>query len=76
MAIFGPKGIILSNLVEVHYVMLHTKYQVSRPSVFYGGTFRTFIFFISENKFRGDDLICCLNGIIIRGYEIAFHAID
>ena len=26
-AIFGPRGIILTILVEVHEVMLHTKYQ-------------------------------------------------
>ena len=32
-AIFGPRGMILTNLVEVHKVMLHTKYQGSRPYV-------------------------------------------
>ena len=25
--IFDPRGIIWTNLVEVHWVMLHTKYQ-------------------------------------------------
>ena len=30
-AIFGPKGIIGTNLVEDRYVKLHTKYQGSRP---------------------------------------------
>ena len=29
--IFGPMGIIQTTLVEVHKVMLHTKYQSSRP---------------------------------------------
>ena len=36
-AIFGPRGIILTNLVEmveVHYMMLHTKYQGSKPCGF------------------------------------------
>ena len=34
--IFGPRGIILTNLLEVHTVMLHTctKYQSSRPYCF------------------------------------------
>ena len=32
--IFGPWGIIQINLVEVHKVMLHTKYQNSRPHGF------------------------------------------
>ena len=30
-AIFGPRGIIWTNLIEVHSVMLHTKYQGSTP---------------------------------------------
>ena len=30
-AFFGPNGIIRTNLVEVLWVMLHTKYQGSRP---------------------------------------------
>ena len=30
-AIFGNRAIILTNLVEVHKVMLHTKYKNSRP---------------------------------------------
>ena len=30
-AIFGPRGIIRTNLVEVHQVMLHTEYLDSRP---------------------------------------------
>ena len=30
----GPRGIIWTNLVEVHKVMLHTKYQGPRPYVF------------------------------------------
>ena len=30
-AIFGNRAIILTNLVEVHKVMLHTKYQNSKP---------------------------------------------
>ena len=51
------------------------KYQIQGP-FFYGGTFRTFIIFISENIFRGDDLISCLNGMIHCAYEIAFHAND
>ena len=33
-AIFGPRGIIWINVVEVHEVMLHTKYQGSRPCGF------------------------------------------
>ena len=32
--IFDPRGIILSNLVEVHLVMLNTKYQGSLPCGF------------------------------------------
>ena len=28
---FWPKGMIQTNLVEVHKVMLHTKYQASGP---------------------------------------------
>ena len=35
----------------------------------YDGTFRTFIIFILENIFRGDDLISCLNGIILCAYD-------
>ena len=33
-AIFGPWGIICINLLEVHLVMLHPKYQGSRPCGF------------------------------------------
>ena len=33
-AIFGPRDIICTNLVRVHYVMLHTKYQGCRPCGF------------------------------------------
>ena len=29
VVIFGPRAIILTNLVEVQYMMLHTKYQCS-----------------------------------------------
>ena len=32
--IFGPMDIILTNFVDVHKVMLHTKYQGSRPCGF------------------------------------------
>ena len=32
--IFGPRCIFRTNLVEVHYVMLHTKYQGSWPCDF------------------------------------------
>ena len=39
-AIFIPRGIILTNLVEVNWIMLHTKYHGSRP-----GGFRHFFFF-------------------------------
>ena len=28
---FDPRGIIWTNLVEHHYMMLYTKYQSSRP---------------------------------------------
>ena len=31
VAIFGPRGLISTNLVEVHQMMLHTKYQGTRP---------------------------------------------
>ena len=31
---FGPGGIILTNLVEVYQVMLHSKYRGSRPHGF------------------------------------------
>ena len=31
---FGPRGIIYTILLEVHKVMLHTKYQSSRPYAF------------------------------------------
>ena len=30
VAIFGPRGLISTNLVDIHQVMLHTKYQGSR----------------------------------------------
>ena len=33
-AMFIPKGIILTNLAEVYYNMLHTKYQSSTPCGF------------------------------------------
>ena len=33
-AIFGPKGIIWTNMVEVHLIMLHTKYKGFRPKGF------------------------------------------
>ena len=33
-AIFGPRDIILTNLQNVHQVMLYTKYQGSRPCGF------------------------------------------
>ena len=33
-AIFGPWGIIWTNLVEVYQVVLHTKYQSSWPYAF------------------------------------------
>ena len=39
---FGPRGIIYTNLLDVHKVMLHTKYQSSRP---YG--FRQEDFYVS-----------------------------
>ena len=31
---FGPRGMIWTNLVEDHYMMLHIKYQCSRPCGF------------------------------------------
>ena len=43
--IFGPRGIMETNLVEVHKVMLHTKYQSYRP---YG--FRQDFFMFSQYK--------------------------
>ena len=33
-ASFDPRGILWTNLVEVHKEMLHTKYQISTPSIF------------------------------------------
>ena len=33
-ASFDPRGILWTNLVEVHKEMLHTKYQISTPSSF------------------------------------------
>ena len=33
-AIFDPRGIILTNLVKVYQMMLHTKYQGSKPCGF------------------------------------------
>ena len=33
-ASFDPRGILLTNLVEVHKEMPHTKYQISMPSGF------------------------------------------
>ena len=33
-AIFGPRGIFWTNVVEIHEVMLHTKYQGYRPCGF------------------------------------------
>ena len=35
-AISDPRATIRTNLVEVHYAMLHTKYQGPRPSGFRG----------------------------------------
>ena len=43
-AIVGPRGIICTNLVEVHCVMLPTKYQGSRPYDFRQKDF--FMFFL------------------------------
>ena len=34
VAFFGPRGLIRTNLIEVHQMMLHTKYQGSRPCGF------------------------------------------
>ena len=34
VAIFGPRGLIRTNFIEVHQMMLHTKYQGSRPCGF------------------------------------------
>ena len=47
-AIFGHRGIILTNLVEVHQVMLHIKYQGSRLS---GFRQEDFLMFSSRNLF-------------------------
>ena len=40
---FSPRGIISANLVEVHRVMLHTKYQGSRSFGFRQEFFFTFV---------------------------------
>ena len=39
---FGPRGIIYTIMLEVHKVMLHTKYQSSRPYGFRQGDFLCF----------------------------------
>ena len=44
-AISGPRGIILTNFVEDHLVMLHIKYQRSRPCGFRQEDFFTFSLF-------------------------------
>ena len=56
-AIFGPRGIIWTNLVEVHWVMLHTKYQGYRPSGFRPRFFLIFShlwprYVMDQNHFR------------------------
>ena len=43
MAIFGTRGLIWTNLVEVHQMMLHTKYQGSRPCGFRQEDFLMFL---------------------------------
>ena len=47
---FGTRGIIWTNLVEVHYVMLHTKYQDSRRHGFRQEEFFMFFLYISLCK--------------------------
>ena len=42
---FIPRGIIWTNLVEVHFVMLHTKYQRSTTSSFIREDFQIFCIF-------------------------------
>ena len=41
-AIFGPRGLILPNLAVVHLVMIHTRYQGSKPCGFEQDEFFTF----------------------------------
>ena len=43
-ASFDPRSIIWTILVEVHYKMLHTKYQSSAPSSFREDKFQSFLF--------------------------------
>ena len=45
-ASFDPRDIIWTILVEVHYEMLHTKYQSSRPSSFWEEDFQRFCNFL------------------------------
>ena len=45
--IFGPRGIIWPNLVEVHQMMLHSKYQGSRSACFRQEDF--FVFSLMHN---------------------------
>ena len=47
---FGLRGIICTNLLEVHKVMQHTKYQSSRPYGFGQEDFLCFFPYISLSK--------------------------
>ena len=49
-AIFGPMGIIRTNIVEVYWVMVHTKYQAYRPCGFRQDVL-LFVIFIVFHKY-------------------------
>ena len=48
--IFQPRGLILTNLVVVYQIMLHTKYQCSRPCGFRQEDFFMFLPYKSNVK--------------------------
>ena len=48
---FDPQVIMRTNLVEVYWEMLHTKYQSSKPSIFRGEDFLSFPSLFQYSKF-------------------------
>ena len=63
-AIFGPRAIILTNMEKVHKVMLHTKYQGSRPSGFRQEDFFTFSL-VNAVKFHANGFIKFYHFLVI-----------
>ena len=61
---FWPRGIIWTNLVEVHLMMIHTKYQDSRPCDFRQEDFLKILFW--KSFFSLCDLDMEQNGTILK----------